>query len=61
VEHLEAHFHAFISIFFHKICRRIFECNAFMMQSDIYIVLAVKVFTNENQFGLWVKGFLYGI
>ncbi len=52
MEHLEAHFHAFMSIFFHKICRRIFECNAFMMQSDVYIVLAAKVFTNENQFGL---------
>ncbi len=52
MEHLEAHFHAFMSIFFHETCRRIFVCNAFMMQSVIDIVLVVKVFTNENQFGL---------
>jgi hypothetical protein len=52
VEHLEAHFHAFMSIFFHETCREIFVCNAFMMQSVIDIVLVVKVFTNENQFGL---------
>jgi hypothetical protein len=47
-EAFRAHFHAFMSIFFHKICRRVFACNAFMMQSIIYIVLALKVFTSEK-------------
>ncbi len=49
MEHLEAHFHAFMStIFFIRLVGEFLHCDAFMMQSVIYIVLVVKVFTNET-------------